>query len=106
MEVDGLERTNRDRRGFLLGGVFALSAVVSDAMWTLANRAADAPQSTPAQRLWLAVTVTILGTGLVVGCVAVLRTRSRRFGWGMLLGLVVTFPVLWLLMALLMWGGQ
>ena len=94
------------RRGFLLGGIFALSAVTSDAMWTRANRAADAPQSTPAQRLWLTVTLTILGTGLVVGGVAVLRTRSRRFGLGMLLGLVVTFPVMWLLMGWLMWGGQ
>jgi hypothetical protein len=101
-----VERTPSARRGFLLGGIFALSAVTSDAMWVLANRAADAPQSTPAQHLWLTVTILIVGAGLVVGGILALRIRSRRFGLGMLLGLVSTLPVLWLLVLGLMWGGE
>ena len=101
-----MERRTSVHRGLLLGGLLAVLAVTSDAMWVLANRAADAPQSTPAQRIWLALTLTILGTAVVVGCVAALRSQSRRFGLGLLLGLVVSFPILWLLVAFFMWGGQ
>lgn len=101
-----MEPRNAFVPGFLLGGGFAIFAVVAEAMWVLANRAASSPQSTPAQIVWLAVFITILGAGLVVGGVAAVRTRSRRFGLGIVVGLVVGFPVLWLLTAFLMWGGQ
>ena len=101
-----VEHVNAVRWGFLLGAVFALVVVTSDAMWVLAIRATAQPQFTPVQRLWLAGNITFVGIGLVLGGVAAARLRSRRFGLGILLGLVITLPVSWLLVAVSMWGGE
>jgi hypothetical protein len=48
----------------------------------------------------------LLAVGYLVGLAAVLYRPTRRRGFGMLIGLTLTFPVTVLLGAVVMWGGD
>jgi hypothetical protein len=104
-EVTGMDSVNPLRRGFLVGGILAICAVVSDANYVLANRAAGSPSMSSSERVYLWLTISTLAVGYLAGIVAAFREPTRRLGMGMLLGLTLTFPVTWLLVAVMMWGG-
>ena len=97
---------NRFGLGFRVGAVLAVSAVASDVVLVLLTRAADSPGWSLPQRISLGLMVAILVAGLLAGLVATMHRPTRNLGWGILIGLVVTFVVTAFVVASLMWGGN
>ncbi len=61
--------------------------------------------SWPFQELAFYAMFVLLAVGYLVGLALALPRPTRRLGFGMLIGLTLTFPVTILLGAALMWGG-
>ena len=99
--ADGVDRLPR---GFLIGAIFEVCAVAS---WLITlGLARTGSVSWSFLELAFKGMFVLLAVGYLVGLAASLHRPTRRFGFGMLIGLTLTFPVTVLLGAALMWGGD
>jgi hypothetical protein len=89
--------------GFLMGALFAVCLVVSEMIVLGLARAGDVAWSF--QEMVFYGMFGVVAVGYLVGLAAALHQPTRRLGFGILIGLTLTFPVTFLLGGAVMWGG-
>ena len=90
-------------RGFWIGALFAACAMAS---WPILVLAIDTPWSI---NLVPGSLIAILVIGYLAGLAAAIRRPTRRLGLGILIGVTVAAPVLFMLtwtVLYAIWGGQ
>ena len=92
-------------RGFWIGAIFAAGAVVS---WPILDRMSYALDYWWSPNQAAGSMIAILVIGCLAGLAAAIKRSTRRLGLGILIGVSVAFPVLFLIawtVLYAIWGG-
>jgi hypothetical protein len=91
------------RQGCLVGMLIAVASVFALDTWFLLNRASGTPDQSFSQLLFLVLAIAIPLFAYVGGIALAMRRSKRRGAVGILAGLTVGYPVVFVFTVLILW---